>query len=137
MEKVVQLVERGEQKLVEKEVDLEDCIPYSCGYNGKKAHWRRTESEMYKKVKASLKIQGMVNPFWVFETAEGKYRIVKGSCRAIASWDLLQEGDESFKKVKILMAPLGISRRLANVLFRSSEYKDVFMVNGELFPKGF
>jgi len=145
------MVERGGQKLIEKEVDLLDCIPYPCGYNGKKAHWRRTESEMYKKVKLSLRRYGMVNPLWVFETAGGMYQIVKGSCRAVAAWDLLQEGDKRFTGVRVLVAPLGMSRQIANKLFRSSEYKDVSLLDlntgevlknpstgeVEIFPKGF
>jgi len=138
-----------EQKLIEKQVDIEDCIPYPGGYEGSKADWRRT-SGMYSKVKVSLKVQGMVNPLWVFETPEGKYRVVKGSCRAIVCYDLVQQGYKEFRKVKVLVAPLGMERGIANKLFKSSKFvEDIPMIdpktyefvmeNGGIknFPKGF
>ena len=136
-------------KIELREVDIEDCMPYESGYGGKKAEWRRTQSSMYPKVKASLKKDGMINPLWVFELPGGKFRIVKGACRAVAAFDLVREGLEKFKKVKVLVAPIGMERRDANRQWRSSGYvEDVPMVDDKgnviveegktrMFPRGF
>lgn len=129
-------------KLIEKEVNIEDCVPYDTGYTGKKAEWRRKESPMYPKVKASVEKFGMINPLWLFERGDGKYRIGKGCCRAVVCYDL------GIKKVKALIAPVGMERKVANRLFRNSEYKDAYFVgsdgevvleNGKpkVIPKGF
>jgi len=135
--------------LISKEIDIDDCVPYDGGFTGGKAKWRRTESPMYPKVKASLKRDGMINPLWVFELPGGKYRIAKGCCRAVAAWDLLKEGDERFRKLKVLCAPIGMERRDANRQFRASDYEEnIPMLDGhgkeieedgkvKYFPKGF
>lgn len=129
-------------KLIVKEVPLKKCIAYEGGYTGKKAEWRRTKSAMYPHVKGSLIKYGMINPLWVFENNDGTYRIAKGCCRAVACWDL------GIKIVKVLIAPLGMERRVANRLFREYGYKDAYYVDEKgdvviqdgkpkVIPKGF
>ncbi len=126
-------------ELIRKIVKLEDCIPYPGGYAGKKAHWRRTKSSMYPKVMLSLKKVDMINPLWVFEEKDGKYRIAKGCCRAVAWYDMGKTA------VAVLIAPFGMDRKTANKLFRNSDFEeDIFMIDpktgeflSEKFPRGF
>jgi hypothetical protein len=130
-------------------VSILNCIAYESGYEGRKAQWRRDVSPMYKKVRASLKSVGMINPLWAFELPDGKYRITKGCCRAVACYDLQKEGDVRFKKVRVLVAPNGMSRKIANRLWRKSGYvADIPMLDGggkkiivdgkvRMFPIGF
>jgi len=126
-------------ELIHKIVKLEDCIPYPGGYTGKKSQWRRKESSMYPKVRLSLEKVGMKNPLWVFEEENGKYRIAKGCCRAVAWYDMGK------REVDVLIAPFGMDRKTANKLFRNSDFEeDIFMIDSkteeflsEKFPKGF
>jgi len=126
-------------QLIRKIVKLEDCVPYPGGYTGEKSQWRRNKSPMYPKIRLSLEKVGMINPLWVFLEEDGTYRIVKGSCRAVAWYDMGK------KDVEVLIAPLGMDRKQANALFRNSDFiENIFMIDpktgeflSEKFPKGF
>ena len=130
--------------LILKEINLQDCILYPEEILDKKLHWLRTEFPMYSNIKASLAEVGMINPIWVFELINDKYRVVKGCLRCVAWLDL------GHKAVKALVAPLGMKRSVANRLFYDStfvedipvidpETKKILMENGKPkhFLKGF
>lgn len=114
-------------------IKIEDCILYPQDIIDAKLKWLRTEFPMFQHIKASLKKDGMINPIWVFELSNGKYKIAKGCARCIAWLDL------GHTTIKALVASLGMKRKIANNLFYTSEYvEDIQMIDKTMyFPKGF
>jgi hypothetical protein len=111
--------------LVEKDVNLEDCIPYGGSLNRKggrsnrrKSKWRKGRSPIFDIVKDSIKEVGLINPLWVIERDDG-YLVIRGSCRAIACKRL------GIKRVKVLIAPKGMSRKELRKLFLEADYKKI------------